>query len=296
MRPAIAGALFLTSCATAGSTWMEQPLIGDMASDETPAPPELQATRRTPSRRALASKTLGDPEPAVHYGPDFPVETAPERVVAAPLAGRVLGTFRNTYYDFPSEQDFTGELVAIKSPQCTTLKDVPRGFYEALCVQGSGTLSTGPTVSFSKRDCACAEVCPRTGQRICFDALDAAQFPWGRGATGHAITPLLTVAVDSDVIPLLAPIYIPEFDGMPRDAGAGALHDGCFIAQDRGLRVKGKHVDVFTGDDSMTRLWNQRVPSNKGVTVVLDSPRCARATVPASLPRSSERSSTRDAP
>jgi 3D (Asp-Asp-Asp) domain-containing protein len=138
-------------------------------------------------------------------------------------------------------------------------------------------LSSGATVSFARRDCECAEVCPRTNQRICFDALDPAQFPWGRGATGHAITPLLTVAVDSAVVPLGTAVYVPEYDGVPRDPSASGQHDGCFIAQDRGVRVKGKHIDVFTGHESVTRLWNQLVPSNKGVTVVVDNPRCARA-------------------
>lgn len=191
--------------------------------------------------------------------------------------GRVLGTFRNTYYDFPSESDFNGETVALKNARCKTIKDVARTFYEAVCVQGSGTLQTGSTVSFAKRDCACAPLCPRTDQHICFDELDARAFPWGRGATGRAITPLLSVAVDTDVVPLDTPLYIPEFDGVPRDPSGSANHDGCFIAQDRGVRVKGQHIDVFTGHHELTTLWNSLVPSNRGVTVVLDSPHCARA-------------------
>jgi 3D (Asp-Asp-Asp) domain-containing protein len=191
--------------------------------------------------------------------------------------GKVLGTFRNTYYDFPSEADFSGENVALKDPRCKIIKTVARSFYEAVCVQGSGTLSSGSTVSFAKRDCECAELCPRTGQHICFDELDARSYPWGRGATGRAITPLLTVAVDSDRIPLDTPVYIPEYDGVPRDAAGSATHDGCFIAQDRGVRVKGDHIDVFTGHRETTALWNGLVPSNRGVTVIVESPHCARA-------------------
>jgi 3D (Asp-Asp-Asp) domain-containing protein len=196
----------------------------------------------------------------------------------AKIEGRVLGSFRNTYYDFPSEADYKGDAVALKDPRCKTIRDVPRGFHDAVCVQGSGTLTSGSTVSFAKRDCECALVCPRTNQQICFDELDARRFPWGRGATGLPITPLLTVAVDTDVIPLNTAIYIPEYDGVPRDVGQSAMHDGCFVAQDRGVRVKGKHVDVFTGEEALTKMWNGLVPSNKGVTVVLDNPRCARAT------------------
>jgi 3D (Asp-Asp-Asp) domain-containing protein len=84
------------------------------------------------------------------------------------------------------------------------------------------------------------------------------------------------VAVDTDVIPLETALYIPEYDGLPTDETERATHDGCFIAQDRGLRVREKHVDIFTGMPSMTRLWNRLQPSNAGVTVVVESPRCDR--------------------
>jgi 3D (Asp-Asp-Asp) domain-containing protein len=190
--------------------------------------------------------------------------------------GRSLGTFRNTYYDFPSEADFEGKSVALMSKSCGSIASVPQAFFEALCVQGSGTLRKGSTVSFARRDCDCAPICPKTSQKICFDELDARDFPWGRGATGKAITPLLTVAVDPSVIPLGTPIYVPELEGLPRDTEGTAAHDGCFIAQDKGLAVVGQHIDVFTGHRSITTLWNRLVPSNRGVTVVVDSPRCAR--------------------
>jgi 3D (Asp-Asp-Asp) domain-containing protein len=197
---------------------------------------------------------------------------------AAVSGGRPLGTFRNTYYDFPSEADFEGPQVPLKNQRCDTITPVAKSFFEALCVQGSGTLRRGSTVSFAKRDCACAEVCTKTQQKICFDELDAKEFPWGRGATGKPITPLLTVAVDPEVIAMGTAVYVPELDGLPRDLDGSAHHDGCFIAQDKGLKVKGQHLDVFTGHASMTVLWNRMVPSNRGVTVIVESPRCARVT------------------
>ena len=158
---------------------------------------------------------------------------------------------------------------------CSPIKQVPVEFHDAVCVQGSGNLMTGVTVSFAKRDCECARTCPRTGQKICFEALSRSDFPWGRGALGKPITPLTTVAVDDSVIPMHTVLYIPEFDGLPRDASQSAFHDGCFVAQDRGLKVKGQHVDVFTGSRSVTSLWNKLVPSNQGVTVVVDAPNCS---------------------
>jgi 3D (Asp-Asp-Asp) domain-containing protein len=196
------------------------------------------------------------------------------------ISGRNLGKFRNTYYYLPNQRDFDGPATPLQDARCRTIASVPRAFFEALCVQGSGLLDAGSTVSFAKRDCACAELCPRTEQRICFDVLPTETFPWGRGATGKPIVPLLTLAVDSSVIPLGTAVYIPELDGLPRDADGAARHDGCFLAEDRGLKVKGRHVDVFMGEQRLMALWNRLVPSNQGVSVVLDTERCARATPP----------------
>lgn len=263
--------LLLSGCSTAGSVWMAEPLAGDDWKGGLIEEPPNSERRKTSGRPPVRARILGGS--GAIGGPE---ESELPGASSEQVAGRSLGTFRNTYYDFPSEAEFAGPGVALKNRNCETIRQVPRGFFETLCVQGSGTLRTGPTVSFARRDCACAEVCPRTSQKICFDLLDAATFPWGRGATGKPITPLLSVAVDSKVIPLGTPLFIPELSGLPRDPSNGGEHDGCFIAQDRGIRVVGKHVDVFTGHSALTTLWNRLVPSNRGVTVVLDHPNCRR--------------------
>jgi 3D (Asp-Asp-Asp) domain-containing protein len=260
---------------------MEEPLTADEAPLLTPddMPPPETPPPVAPSRsRTIAITESGNAVPLAYSSPVAPGGGSIPAVRAG--GGRSLGTFRNTYYDFPSEGAFSGKATTLYDRECKAIASVASGFYEAVCVQGSGTLKRGGTVSFARRDCECADICPRTGQKICFDQLDPKSFPWGRGATGKAITPLLTVAVDSDVIPLGTGLYVPELEGLPRDGSGTSTHDGCFVAQDRGLRVKGNHIDVFTGDPSVTKLWNQRVPSNRGVTVVLDSPRCARANLP----------------
>jgi len=269
-------------CATSGSTWMAQPLSTEAWKGDPPPPepaPASDEDEHAPPGQSVTSRKLKDAtappdtlQPITPAGGGGGAKSQSLRE-----GGRVLGTFRNTYYDFPSENDFSGETIALKNGHCKTIKQVARSFYEAVCVQGSGTLAGGSTVSFAKRDCDCAALCPRTDQHICFDELDAKAYPWGRGATGKPITPLLTVAVDTDLVPLDTPIYIPEFDGVPRDASKNSLHDGCFLAQDRGVRVKGEHVDIFTGHHETTALWNGLVPSNQGVTIVLESPHCARA-------------------
>jgi 3D (Asp-Asp-Asp) domain-containing protein len=263
-------------CSTMGSHWIaepltpnDEPLVGTSAAPRPVYPPP-------PRPRPLRSRTLGETPPG-EAGTAPATGTASTGSTTPVASGRSLGTFRNTYYDFPSEADFEGPTVGLMSKSCGTIATVPRAFFEALCVQGSGNLRRGSTVSFARRDCECAPICPKTNQKICFDELEAREFPWGRGATGKAITPLLSVAVDTSVIPLGTPVYVPELDGMPRDVAGTTAHDGCFVAQDRGLKVVGQHIDIFTGHRSLTALWNGRVPSNRGVTVVLDVPRCARA-------------------
>jgi 3D (Asp-Asp-Asp) domain-containing protein len=179
--------------------------------------------------------------------------------------------FRNTYYDFPRE-DTGAKDTALYDATCKLITNVTREFHDRVCVQGSGRLSTGETVSFAKRNCDCAETCPRTDQKICFERLDPARFPTGRGALGKAITPLRSIAVDSSVIPLGTVVFIPEYKGL--ELPSGGKHDGCFIAEDRGLKVVGRQIDIFTGDPSITTHVNAKVPSNKGVRVYPNDPRC----------------------
>lgn len=262
----IAGAA--VSCSTAGSTWVSEPL-GSVPGASDPREFQPPAPEEPPRRRPLAARRIGVPDPLRRQ------KTAIER--ASPAAGKHVGIFRNTYYDFPQERDYGGEQVSLFDAGCRKLAGVPRGFHDAVCVQGSGLLESGRTVSFARRGCSCARPCPRTGQQICFEALDQKQYPWGRGATGKAVIPLLTVAVDSEIIPLGTSIFIPEYVGLPRDLAHRSSHDGCFIAQDRGVKVRGQHVDIFTGEETLTRLWNELMPSNRGVSVMLDSPFCARA-------------------
>jgi 3D (Asp-Asp-Asp) domain-containing protein len=249
----------LSSCGIgSGAAWMAEPLA-----------------REEPPHHDESAQRAAPPEPA-------PIESATARgdaaVAAHPsgdLQGALVGVFRNTYYDFPHEADYRGPPVPIMSATCEEVASVPRGFFEAVCVQGSGLLARGGTVSFARRDCECADVCPRTGQRICFDALDAARFPWGRGAAGRAITPLVTIAADTAVLPLGTPVYVPEFDGVVRE-DSGEVHDGCFVVEDRGIRVQGLHIDVFTGSEAMTRALGRVVPSNQGVHVHVGAARCER--------------------
>lgn len=268
----------VASACAGGLAWVE---------GADPPPPPGSASSADVSPLTSAAAPAGDP--ALEAFPPLPdadcdggADCAGDPIVVREYGGgprAVIGDklpadlFRNTYYDFPAEGAGTKDAT-IYDASCKSIAQVPRDFHDRVCVQGSGKLASGRTVSFAKRGCDCADVCPRTGHKICFEALDPAKFPHGRGATGKPITPLRTIAVDSSVIPLGTPVYVAEFAGLPRPDGT--KHDGCFVAEDRGVRVIGRQIDVFTGDPSVTVQWNKLVPSNRGVRVSANDPRCPR--------------------
>jgi 3D (Asp-Asp-Asp) domain-containing protein len=240
---------------------MKEPLTPEEPGGNAPIPDDSPAAYRRDTR----AQTLGRPrQPSTR-------SSAPSDATS-PIAGRSLGVFHNTYYSFPDASEYTGPTTTVFDAQCKSIAEVPRTFHDKLCVQGSGRLANGRTVSFAKRDCSCAAECPRSGQRICYEALDAARFPWGRGALGRPITPFRTVAVDSKVIALGTVLFIPAFSSVPMPNGS--LHDGCFRAEDRGLKVVGNRIDVYTGGEAATQDWNERVNTGQGVEIFVGHPRC----------------------
>lgn len=249
---------------TRGTAWMQEVLAPD-----EPSPAERPAIASTPLAarrdRTTATRRLSvSPERSAHEEGE---DDAPP-----PSSGRLLGTFRNTYYSFPDAADFTGADATLYDAACTPIATVPKDFHDRLCVQGSGRIAGGRTVSFAKRGCDCASLCPRTGQKICYEALDPARFPWGRGAAGKPITPFRSIAVDTSIIPLGTPVFISAFAG--KATPDGWIHDGCFVAIDRGLKVVGQSVDVFTGSEKSTATWNALVGTGVGVEIYADDARC----------------------
>jgi 3D (Asp-Asp-Asp) domain-containing protein len=72
-----------------------------------------------------------------------------------------------------------------------------------------------------------------------------ARGPFGDGTAGFALVPYRTIATDPDVIPTGTVVFIPAAVGekLPN----GLRHDGYFFAADVGSKIKGGHIDVFTG-------------------------------------------------
>lgn len=271
-RLALAGFFSLAACsASSGQRWVSElpdegppSAVGDWKGSGSGPPARAPVGDRVAlSDRAIVGDDGDEPAPLRDLGDGVP------RAILTGAAPEEL--YRNTYYDFPSETAGAKDAT-IFDAACAPITKVTTAFHDRVCVQGSGRLEDGATVSFAKRDCACAAICPRTGQKLCFERLDPKRFPSGRGATGKPITPLYTVAVDSSVIPLGTRLFVPELVGLPRPDGT--KHDGCFLAEDRGLKIVGRQIDFFTGDPANTARWNALVPSNRGVHAVKDDPRC----------------------
>lgn len=106
-----------------------------------------------------------------------------------------------------------------------------RKFRIDLVMEGTGWLRDGRTVMYDQR----------VGGESRFRITSS---KYGLGITGCNLIPYRTIAVDPHFVKLGSTIYIPQLKGarLPDDT----LHDGVFVASDRG-HFRGKHIDVFIG-------------------------------------------------
>lgn len=104
-------------------------------------------------------------------------------------------------------------------------------FRHDLIREGSGHLRDGRTVVYDRR------LHGTNRFRI-------VQSVYGVGQLGCALVPYRTVAVDPHFIKLGTTISIPQLKGA--HLPDGTIHDGIFLANDRG-HFRGSHVDLFVG-------------------------------------------------
>lgn len=75
--------------------------------------------------------------------------------------------------------------------------------------------------------------------------------PMGCGARSAPLMPYRTIAVDPEFIAMGRVIYVPRLRGLEFTLrGRRFVHDGYLIAGDRGGAVEGRHIDVFTTEDT----------------------------------------------
>ena len=134
----------------------------------------------------------------------------------------------------------------------------------SLKLEGSGLLSDGRVVNYTG---PC-----KFGYGTCFEQLDVAEFPFGRGAGQRPLVPFKSVAVDPRVIQLGEPLYIPEFDGLVLPDGS--LHDGCVRADDTGGGIKGKKLDFFVVTYGNFRGLLDELLGVTWITPHVEAPRC----------------------
>src|SRR5438128_8289047 len=102
------------SCATAGNTWLNEPLATHAWNDEDPAPAAssvspTEAEVKTPLAPSVEPRVIRDaPHPDDRFVNSSLGNPAPAAAGVA-ASGRGLGTSPKTYYQFPSEAALSGE-------------------------------------------------------------------------------------------------------------------------------------------------------------------------------------------
>ena len=180
-------------------------------------------------------------------------------VAPAAMAGPVkVGRAMLTYYWVIDEHaaPYRGAPDAILcDAHGHVIERTSRRFRKALVLEGSGCLRDGRTVTYDHK--------VRGEHRFRVTKTKA-----GVAFNGCALEPFRTVAVDPRVIPLGSKIYIPQLKGSRLPDGT--IHDGIFIAADRG-HFRGHRIDIFVGEGARgARPFTRRgYTSRSHVTVYL---------------------------
>jgi 3D domain len=147
---------------------------------------------------------------------------------------------------------------------------VPERFAWSLRMEGSGVMQDGRIFNYSG---PC-----NYGYGTCFQQIDVAVAPFGRGAGQRPLIPFKSVAVDPRVIALGEPLYLPELDGIPLPDGS--IHDGCVRADDVGGAIKKHKMDFFVVTFANYRFLIDQLLGVGWVTPHIEAPRCEYLRVP----------------
>ncbi|MBS1984647.1 MAG: hypothetical protein JST16_10795 [Bdellovibrionales bacterium] len=155
-------------------------------------------------------------------------------VFAAQAAPRPLGKFKSTWYRLTMEADHSNEprTCSLYDMKGKELADVSHNFKRDIDIEGSGKLLDGRVLNYAGM----------VGGTIRYRL---ANHPFGDGVGTCGLTPMRTIAVDPNVIPLGAVVRIRETVGMK--LADGSIHDGLWRAEDRGGAIVGRHIDLFVG-------------------------------------------------
>jgi 3D (Asp-Asp-Asp) domain-containing protein len=151
-------------------------------------------------------------------------------LAASQKAGRALVTFY--WVADESSPRYRGKATAVlRDPAGRVIAQTTKQFKIDLVRQGTGWLRDGRTVIYIKR------VAGESRFRVTITK-------YGLGSTGCPLIPYRTIAVDSHFVKLGSTVFIPQLKGARLPDGT--VHDGMFIASDRGV-FRGAHIDIFAG-------------------------------------------------
>ena len=174
--------------------------------------------------------------------------------------------FRLSFYWLAYESDYAAEAydTEIYTKSGFFIGRFPSAFVYELKLEGSGILRDGRVLNYSG-EC-------NYGMGTCFKTLELEQHPLGVGVQGRKLEPFRSIAVDPKMIPIGAPVYVPELVGvlMPD----GSHHDGCLRADDMGGAIKNGKLDFFVESYPNFKFIADNLWWRLKATPTLEEPRC----------------------
>jgi 3D (Asp-Asp-Asp) domain-containing protein len=141
--------------------------------------------------------------------------------------GRYLGKFKVSFYWIVEEEYYTGKRkVPLYLEDGRLLGYFPVAFVKDFKIESCAKLKDGRIISYLKKK----------------DRVRIVDKPLGYG---FKLTPLKSIAVDTNIIKLGSILYIPNIFGLKINEKES--HNGIFYAHDIGSEIKGRKIDIFLG-------------------------------------------------
>lgn len=183
--------------------------------------------------------------------------------------GSELGKHKLTYYWIAFEKNFNEPpTVSLYDKDGIVIATVGAEFAKALTMEGTGVLRSGKVVNLMDR-------CTHGTLGWCFFEVNKKVAPFGYGSK-DPLRPFRTLAVPEEIIPSGTVVYAPTFDGMPlpSDEGGFEYHDGCFVVEDTGWSLKGRHIDMFALAQAHYETLHKATESTEEINLFVNSPLC----------------------
>ena len=174
--------------------------------------------------------------------------------------------FRLSFYWLAYEAEYANEAydTDIYTRDGFFIGRFPSAFVYELKLEGSGVLRDGRVLNYSG-EC-------NYGMGTCFRTLDRNEHPLGAGVQGRRLEPFRSIAVDPHLIPIGAPVFVPELVGVLLPDGTE--HDGCLRADDMGGAIKNQKIDFFVESYFNFKYIGDNLWWHLKATPYLEEPRC----------------------